>query len=70
MKSKTSTIKCATCEFWTGNREPVFDASGTPKIDIIDTYGDCHNVIAVFAITEENRKQSANISQNGPSCFE
>jgi len=32
---------CATCEYWTGNRRPVFDHNGKAKIDIWDEEGQC-----------------------------
>lgn len=56
MRSKTSTIKCATCEFWTGKRDPVFDARGTPVIDIFDTYGECQNVNSRFCDAKREQK--------------
>ena len=45
MISKTDRKICGTCEFWSGVREPVFDAKSNPKINIIDNYGCCckHN---------------------------
>lgn len=41
MASNTDTIKCGTCEYWTGQREPVFDRKGQPKVKIIDRIGNC-----------------------------
>lgn len=43
MISKTDRMICGTCEYWTGDREPVFDKNGTPKISIIDIGGVCQN---------------------------
>ena len=58
MRSKTSRAICGTCEFWTGNREPVFDSKGVPKIDIIDKTGLCQNINSNF--TDEIRKRDNN----------
>ena len=43
MRSKTDRIICGTCQYWTGAREPVFDAKGTPKVDILDEFGLCEH---------------------------
>ncbi len=48
MKSKTTTIKCGTCEFWTGKRAPIFDVNNNPVVDIIDSFGECQNVNSRF----------------------
>lgn len=53
MRSKTDRKICGTCEFWIGNRIPVFDAKGIPKIDILDDYGICQNQNSRF--TDEKR---------------
>ncbi len=57
MRSKTTIEKCGTCQFWTGNRMPVFDSLGIPKVDIIDTIGQCENVASRFF--EDSRMQNA-----------
>ena len=57
MRSKTTTEKCGTCQFWTGERLPVFDSYGTPKVDIIDNVGQCENVASKFC--DNPRKQTA-----------
>ena len=51
MRSRTDRTICGTCEFWTGNRQPVFDKNGNPKIDIIDDSGFCQNVNSNFLDT-------------------
>ena len=43
MRSKTDRVICGTCDFWTGNRVPVFDSQGVPKVDIFDRIGQCEN---------------------------
>ena len=43
MVSKTSRKICGTCEYWTGNRKPIFDCKDNPKVDIIDNRGNCEN---------------------------
>lgn len=43
MRSKTDRIMCGTCQFWTGNRIPIFDQKGVPKVDILDPNGNCEN---------------------------
>lgn len=48
MRSKTEREICGTCEYWTGERDPVFDKKGIPKIDIIDQNGICENVHSNF----------------------
>ena len=48
MRSKTDRQICGTCQYWTGKREPVFDAKGNPKIDITDEEGNCENVSSRF----------------------
>lgn len=41
MQSKTERKICGTCEYWTGNREPVFDKKGIPKVNIYDKRAIC-----------------------------
>lgn len=43
MRSKTDRVMCGTCQYWTGQREPVFDKNGNPKVDIFDEYGACEH---------------------------
>ncbi len=57
MQSKTDRMICGTCEYWTGDREPVFDKNGTPKINIYDNYGICCKVDCNF--TDKERKKDA-----------
>lgn len=57
MKSKTTTIKCGTCEYWTGNRVPVFGKNGEPRVDIVDRNGDCLNINSRFC--DKKREQNA-----------
>ena len=56
MKTSTETVKCGTCQYWTGDREPVFDAKGQPKIDIRDEFGNCEKVGSRFC--GQKRKKS------------
>ena len=56
MISKTDVIKCGTCEYWTGRREPVFDAKGNPKVRIDDTHGECQKQESRFC--DQNRDQN------------
>lgn len=58
LRSKTDRIICGTCEFWTGNRMPVFDPKGIPKVDIIDDIGQCENQNSRF--TDEIRNKDRN----------
>jgi len=48
VRSKTDRIICGTCEYWTGDREPVFDIKGRPKVDIFDKNGLCENQHSKF----------------------
>lgn len=58
MRSKTTREICATCEYWTGKRKPVFDSNGVAKIDIIDRAGDCEEVNSrFFEKTRENDRR-------------
>ena len=54
MQSKTDRKMCGTCEYWTGNREPVFDAKGTPKINIYDRFGVCEKQDEIDATIERH----------------
>lgn len=54
MQSKTDRKMCGTCEYWSGEREPVFDNQGRPKINISDRYAACNKQCHRFA--DENRK--------------
>lgn len=54
MQSKTDRKMCGTCEYWAGNREPVFDAHGKPKINIYDKQAVCNKQGHRFA--DENRR--------------
>lgn len=56
MQSKTDRAICGTCEYWSGNREPVFDKNGKPKINIYDDVGICCKVRSRFS--DEPRKNS------------
>ena len=56
MRSKTDRKICGTCEYWTGNRVPVFDSKGTPKVDILDLYGLCENQNSKFKETSRINK--------------
>jgi len=55
MISKTDRKICGTCEYWTGERKPIFDRNGIPKINIIDNYGVCNHATSVF-VDEQRRK--------------
>lgn len=48
MRSGTDRKICGTCQHWTGNREPVFDKNGRPKVDIFDMKGECMCVHSKF----------------------
>ena len=48
MRSKTDRIMCGTCQYWTGNRDAVFDKKGVPKVEIHDNRGICENVNSRF----------------------
>lgn len=58
MRSKTDRKICGTCEYWIGERKPVFDAKGNPKIDIYDDKGLCQNQNSNF--TDKSRKNNLN----------
>ena len=55
MQSKTDRKMCGTCEYWSGNREPVFDTKGMPKINIYDKFAVCTKQGHRF--TDENRQR-------------
>ena len=38
MQSETDRKICGTCEYWSGNREPVYDKNSRPKINIYDKH--------------------------------
>ena len=57
MKSRTDTVKCGTCDYWTGERKPCFDQKSTPKVDILSGTGECENSYSRFF--EQDRKQGA-----------
>ena len=56
MRSKTDVRKCGTCQYWTGNRNPVFTAKDEPRVDIVDTIGECECGTSNFCGVE--RKQT------------
>lgn len=58
MQSKTDRKICGTCEYWSGNREPIFDKKGIPKINIIDIEAFCCKPNCRF--TDIIRKSSLN----------
>lgn len=58
MRSKTNRMICGTCEYWVGDRKPVFDKNGTPKIDIYDSNGLCQNQNSRFV--DKIRKNTLN----------
>lgn len=49
MRSKTDRVMCGTCEYWAGNREPIFDQYGNPKINILDKTAPCNKQDCKFA---------------------
>ena len=54
MRSKTDRVICGTCEYWTGERNPVFDRQGKPKVDILDEIAFCQH--PYFETPREKRK--------------
>jgi len=58
MQSKTDRKICGTCEYWSGNREPIFDKKGIPKINIIDANALCCKTNCRF--TDQIRKNNLN----------
>lgn len=54
MRSKTDRVICGTCEYWTGERNPVFDRQGKPKVDILDEIAFCQH--PSFETPREKRK--------------
>lgn len=60
MKRGINRKLCATCEHWTGKRIPVFDVNGNPKLDILDTEGNCENVNSRFLDTVRNLDRNCN----------
>lgn len=57
MRCKTDRKICGTCEYWTGERNPVFSSKGVPKIDVCDNTGICQNVHSRF--TDKERKKDS-----------
>lgn len=55
MVSKTDRKICGTCEYWSGERMPIFDKNGSPKISITDSVGLCNNISSKF-IDKERKK--------------
>lgn len=55
MISKTDRTICGCCDFWTGDRNPVFDKNGKPKVSINDEIGSCQNTRSKF-IDQSRRK--------------
>lgn len=55
MVSRTDVVKCGTCEYWIGKREPVFDAKGNPKVRIDDACGECQKQESRFC--DQKREQ-------------
>ena len=49
MQSKTDRKICGTCEYWAGNREPIFDHHGKPKVNILDKTAPCNKQDYKFA---------------------
>lgn len=47
MRCKTDRVICGTCQYWTGAREPIFDANGNAKVNIFDEVGICECVQSV-----------------------
>lgn len=41
MVSKTDRTICGTCQYWTGERDPIFDKNGVAKVTITDKTGFC-----------------------------
>ena len=58
MQSKTDRKICGTCAFWTGNREPVFDKKGVPKVNIYDRSALC--IKPGHRFTDQSRDLQAN----------
>lgn len=58
MINKTDRKICGTCEFWAGERMPIFDKNGVPKINITDSIGICNNICSKF--TDKVRKKDLN----------
>ncbi len=60
MKRGINRKLCATCEYWTGKRIPVFDVNGNPKLNIFDKEGNCENVNSRFLDTVRNLDRNCN----------
>lgn len=54
MQSKTERKICGTCEYWSDERELVFEQFGRPKINIYDNQSVCNRQDHRFA--DENRR--------------
>lgn len=57
MRRSTEREICGTCAYWTGNRKPVFDGKGNPKIDIVDKEGICLNAVSRFVDEQRNNER-------------
>ena len=55
-RSKTSVVKCGTCEYWTGERTPAFGKNSEAIVIIQDEYGECQ--CEYCAHTGAKRKES------------
>ena len=55
MISKTDREICGNCEYWTGERQPIFDGHGVPKNDIKNTAGECLNPMSRFCDGKRTR---------------
>ena len=55
MISKTDREICGNCEYWTGERAPIFDRNGIPKNDIKIINGDCANPMSKFCDMRRTR---------------
>ena len=58
MQSKTDRKIRGTCEFWSENREPMFDQIGNPKINIYDKKQYATDKIIVLRIKTENASKT------------
>ena len=48
MRRSTNREICGNCEYWNGEREPVFDKNGIPKNNIITKRGICMKIGSKF----------------------
>lgn len=58
MKTSVDVVKCGNCQYWTGAREPVFDAKDRPKVEIRDLEGNCENQNSRFCDKTRKKGQS------------